>query len=66
MIYLCSGDSVYWDDIETASQAWPVPLCSLDQDLDFLRVSLDETGYVVDAGSQRHTMQWRLQFNEGI
>ena len=63
VVYLCSGDPAYWDDADTASQAWPVPLCSLDHDLDSLRVSLDEEtgGYVVDAGSQRHTMQWRLQ-----
>ncbi|BCS28763.1 uncharacterized protein APUU_70333S [Aspergillus puulaauensis] len=62
VIYLCSGDSAYWDD-ETASQAWPVPLCSLDHDLDSLRVSLDKEtgGYVVDAGSQQNMMQWRLQ-----
>ncbi|OJJ07000.1 hypothetical protein ASPVEDRAFT_46385 [Aspergillus versicolor CBS 583.65] len=61
VIYLCSGDSMYWGDVKTASQAWPVPLCSLDHDLDSLHVSLDGTGYVVGAGSQRHTMQWRLQ-----
>lgn len=62
VIYLCSGDSAYWGD-ETASQAWPVPLCSLDHDLDSLGVSLDKEtgGYVVDAGSQQNMMQWRLQ-----
>lgn len=63
VVYLCSGDPAYWDDADTASQAWPVPLCSLDHNLDSLRASLDKEtgGYVVDAGSQRHTMQWKLQ-----
>ncbi|KAL4948854.1 hypothetical protein BDW69DRAFT_175674 [Aspergillus filifer] len=63
-IYLCwRDDDSQKEDSEKASVvAWPFIVSTVDQSVHSLRVTAgrESEGYVVDAESQRHSMQWRL------
>ncbi|KAL4789818.1 hypothetical protein BDV19DRAFT_373560 [Aspergillus venezuelensis] len=64
-VYLCmrdDGDDVAEHDKDASVEAWPFVLSTVVQNVHSLRISAegDAKGYIVDAGSQRHSMQWKL------
>ncbi|KAL4967699.1 F-box protein [Aspergillus stella-maris] len=64
-MYLCSrDDDNHMENKEKASvEAWPFVLSTADQSIHSLWMAADRDGqgYIVQAGSQRHEMQWKLR-----